>query len=219
MFASRTAGYLWFFVRLYVGWQWLTAGWHKVVGASSVGWFHSGVVGGKPVHAGDKLGAFWQHAVAPPPPGGMSQLGIPWYRNFLQFLLGHHTQTWFAGLVGWGELLVGLALILGTLTAVAALVGALMSLNYMLAGSASLNPVLFLGALLLILAWRSAGYVGLDRWLLPLLGTPWQPGRLFHRQPHPSPVIEEARTRSRRQHRLARFVRRATSRRHRHVVQ
>jgi thiosulfate dehydrogenase [quinone] large subunit len=27
---------------------------------------------------------------------------------------------------------------------------------------------------LLILAWKNAGYVGLDRYLLPLLGTPWQ---------------------------------------------
>ena len=25
----------------------------------------------------------------------------------------------------------------------------------------------------LILAWRIAGYYGVDRWLLPLLGTPW----------------------------------------------
>jgi hypothetical protein len=24
-----------------------------------------------------------------------------------------------------------------------------------------------------ILAWRVAGYYGVDRWLLPLLGTPW----------------------------------------------
>jgi thiosulfate dehydrogenase [quinone] large subunit len=69
-----------------------------------------------------------------------------------------------------------------------------LNLNYMLAGSASLNPVLFSGALLLIVARRSAGYVGLDRWLLPLLGTPWQPGWLFHRPARPLPVPAAPRT-------------------------
>jgi len=27
---------------------------------------------------------------------------------------------------------------------------------------------------LLVLAWKTAGYIGLDRFLLPLLGTPWR---------------------------------------------
>jgi thiosulfate dehydrogenase [quinone] large subunit len=31
-----------------------------------------------------------------------------------------------------------------------------------------------------VLAWRNAGWIGLDRALLPALGTPWQPGRIFH---------------------------------------
>jgi thiosulfate dehydrogenase [quinone] large subunit len=46
----------------------------------------------------------------------------------------------------------------------------------MLAGSASTNPVLFLLAVLLMLAWKTAGYWGLDRWALRWLGTPWQKG-------------------------------------------
>jgi hypothetical protein len=32
---------------------------------------------------------------------------------------------------------------------------------------------------LLILAWRNAGWWGLDRWVLPALGTPWHRGRAF----------------------------------------
>ena len=27
---------------------------------------------------------------------------------------------------------------------------------------------------LLVLAWKTAGYIGLDRFLMPLLGTPWK---------------------------------------------
>jgi thiosulfate dehydrogenase (quinone) large subunit len=140
-------GYLWLIVRLYIGWQWLTAGWHKLTGTESIGWVHSGVVNGKAVHSGDKLLAFWRHAVAPAQPGSMPQAGFGWYRAFLHALIDHHTQGWFAPLIAGSEFLVGVLLILGAFTVVAASVGALLNFNYMLAGSASLNPVLFLGAL------------------------------------------------------------------------
>ena len=45
-----------------------------------------------------------------------------------------------------------------------------------LAGSASTNPIMFTLAVGVILAWRVAGYYGVDRWLLPMLGTPWRRG-------------------------------------------
>ena len=48
-----------------------------------------------------------------------------------------------------------------------------------MAGVAGVNPVFFLAEVLLILAWRNAGYIGLDRYILPALGTPWQPGKVF----------------------------------------
>jgi len=55
-------------------------------------------------------------------------------------------------------------------------------LSFGLAGVAGVNPVFFLVEVLLILAWRNAGYFGLDRYVLPALGTPWHPGRLFHEE-------------------------------------
>ena len=173
---------IWLVVRLYLGWQWLSAGGHKLAGPESIGWVHGGVVNGKTMHAGDRLHGFWQHAIAPAQPGSMPQVGYGWYRDFLRFLLAHHAQTVFAPLIAWTEFAVGLLLIFGAFTAVAAGVGALLNFNYMLAGSASINPVLFLGALLILAAWRVAGWLGLDHWLLPALGTPWQPGWLLHRR-------------------------------------
>ena len=62
----------------------------------------------------------------------------------------------------------------GAAIRLAAVAGAFMNLNFMLAGSASTNPVLLLLGILLVLAWKTAGYIGLDRFLLPLLGTPWK---------------------------------------------
>ena len=188
LLANRRMGAVWFPIRLYVGWQWLTASWHKLAGPSSLGWVRDGSNGSVPVHHGDKLLAFWQSAIAAAA-GGAPQIGYPWYREFLRLLIDHHAQSWFAYLIAGGEFMAGLCLVLGAFTVVAAAGGALMNFNYMLAGSASLNPMLFAAEVLLILAWKSAGYVGLDRWLLPMLGTPWQPGWLLQsRRRHVPPV-------------------------------
>jgi len=94
-------------------------------------------------------------------------------------LLDISAYTWFAKVVAYGELLIGVALVLGAFVGIAAFFGGFMNWNFMMAGSASTNPVLFCLAVLLILSWKVAGYYGLDRYLLPALGTPWQPGRVF----------------------------------------
>jgi len=73
----------------------------------------------------------------------------------------------------FGEIAVGLGLVFGILTGFAAFFGALMNMSFLLAGSASTNPVMFTLAVGLILAWRVAGYYGVDRALLPMLGVPW----------------------------------------------
>ena len=69
---------------------------------------------------------------------------------------------------------VGIGLVLGALTGVAAFFGCLMNMSFLLAGSASTNPIMFTLAIGLILGWKVAGYYGLDRYLLPFLGTPWR---------------------------------------------
>ena len=74
----------------------------------------------------------------------------------------------------FGELAVGVGLIVGAFVGVAAFFGAFMNLNFMLAGTTSSNPVLFGLAVLLMLGWKVAGYYGLDRVLLPVVGTPWE---------------------------------------------
>jgi len=94
-------------------------------------------------------------------------------------LLSIHAEVWIGKLVAYGELLVGIALILGAFVGVAAFFGAFMNWNFMMAGTASTNPMLFAVAILLILGWKVAGYYGLDRYLLPVLGTPWRPGKVF----------------------------------------
>ena len=60
-----------------------------------------------------------------------------------------------------------------------------MNWNFMMAGSASVNPLFFVVSVGLILAWKVAGYVGADFFLLHWLGTPWRGPRVkaSERQP------------------------------------
>jgi len=101
-----------------------------------------------------------------------------WYASFLENVALPNAET-FSYVVAYGEVIVGIALIIGLFTGIAAFFGSFMNLNFLLAGTVSVNPILFVLQLFLILAWRVAGWVGLDRYLLPKLGTPWQGGSMF----------------------------------------
>lgn len=150
----------WLPVRFFVGREWLTAGLHKV---ADPGWMDGGA----------SLQGYWQNAAAIPE-GGRAPITYDWFRQFLQYMLDNEWYTWFAKLVAVGEVLIGLGLIFGALVGIAAFFGTLMNFSFMLAGSASTNPVLFGLAVFLVLAWKVAGYWGLDRYLLRAFGTPWQ---------------------------------------------
>ena len=178
LFHDTRAAALWLVVRFYVGFQWLEAGFHKVTDATGA-WDYGNGAG---------LLGYWKGAVAIPQTGS-PKISYDWYRTFLQTLIDHGAQSWFAPLIAWGEVLVGIGLIVGGLVGIAAFFGALMNMSFMLAGSASTNPVLFFLAVALILGWQVAGYYGADRFILPLIGAPWQPGKLFQRgSPVPVPA-------------------------------
>lgn len=154
------ASLIWLPLRIYVGLQWFTAGEHKV---GDPAW----------VSTGAALKGFWASAIAVPAAPAKPLITFDWYRSFLQFLLSAQTYVWFGKLVAYGELLVGIALIVGAFTGIAAVLGGLMNWNYIMAGSASTNGLLFACEVGLIIAWKVSGYIGADFFLLRWIGTPW----------------------------------------------
>jgi thiosulfate dehydrogenase [quinone] large subunit len=178
--SNTRAGLVWLPIRLFLGFAWLEAGLHKATGP---GW----------LDGGSALAGFWNAAVAIPDQGRPA-ITYDWYRDFLNLLLANDAQTWFAPLIVAGEIAVGLGLIFGCLTGFAAFFGAFMNMSFLLAGSASTNPVMFAAAVGVILAWKVAGYYGVDRWLLPRLGTPWSisPARAGAGSPVQRPTGESA---------------------------
>ena len=68
----------------------------------------------------------------------------------------------FSYLIVFGEIAVGLGLIVGLFTALAAFFGVVMNFNFLFAGTVSVNPIMLLMGILIVLAWRTCGYFGLD---------------------------------------------------------
>lgn len=155
-FMTQTASApVWFILRLYVGYEWLMAGWEKVTNPV---WFGGG--------AGQALQGFIQGALTKT--GGAHPDVAMWYASFLQNAVLPHLVLW-SNLVAVGEVMVGLGLLVGLFTGAAAFFGSFMNLNYLLAGTVSANPILLTLSIPLVLARRVAGYWGLDRFARPYL--------------------------------------------------
>jgi thiosulfate dehydrogenase (quinone) large subunit len=180
LFGDVRWSWIWLFVRLYVGLTWLQSGLGKI---TSPAWTGS--------RAGTALTGFVQGALAQT--GGENPQVQGWYAWFLENLVLPNAALW-GRVVAAGETLVGAALILGAFTGLAAFFAAFMNVNFLLAGAVSSNPVLLLLAILLVLAWKTAGWWGFDRWLLPALGTPWRPGLIFRDEPRRPSTVQDRRT-------------------------
>ena len=149
LFNTSAFAWLWLIIRVWLGIQWLQSGLGKL---GNPAW----------VQTGAALKGFWTAAVAVPATG-RPPIAFDWYRDFINFMLTNGWYTWFAKVIAVGEVLVGVALIVGALVGIAAFAGGLLSWNFIMAGSASTNALFFLFAVLLILAWKVAGWYGLDR--------------------------------------------------------
>jgi len=163
LFSDTRFSAVWLVVRVLLGLSWLDAGWHKI---TSPAWMETG----------EALKGFWTNAVQIPE-AGRPPITFDWYRSFLQGLLDSGAYTWFAKLIAVGEVLIGVALILGMFVGIAAFLGAFMNYNFIMAGSASTNGAMLVATIFLILAWKIAGYYGADYFLLKWLGTPWGRGK------------------------------------------
>ncbi|MEH7094427.1 DoxX family protein [Neobacillus vireti] len=136
-------------LRLYLGYEWMTAGYHKLTG-------------------GFDASGFLKGAIANPVKGPEGNVLYGWYVDFLQHLALPNAHI-FNTIVPLGEFLVGLGLILGCLTTAAAFFALVMNFAYMFAGTISSNPMDILLGVFIIAAGYNAGRIGLDRWVIPFI--------------------------------------------------
>lgn len=148
-------------LRLYFGYEFLMAGVEKwstgFNGASVAGTLNRGLA---------------QTADALMKSGGPKAAAHPsvsdWWAWIIQNILLPSSGV-FAVLVKTGEVLVGLGLILGCFTTLAAFFGMVMNMSFLLSGTLSSNAEYVL-AFMFILAWGAASYeIGVDRFFMKKL--------------------------------------------------
>ncbi|MBE4907577.1 DoxX family protein [Bacillus luteolus] len=149
---NRIASGILLVLRLYLGWSWMVAGWEKVTGDFDAGGYLQGAVGK----------ATGEHPAVQ-----------GWWAVFLENVAIPNVGL-FNILVSWGELLVGIALLLGTFTTFAALMGILMNFAFLFSGTTSTNPQMVLLTIFILVAGANAGKLGLDNWILPTLKNKWK---------------------------------------------
>ncbi|KAB7664917.1 DoxX family protein [Bacillus sp. B1-b2] len=134
--------------RIYLGYQFLHAGFGKVTG---------GVF--------DASG-FLQGAIASSTGDHPAVQG--WWAAFLEHFALPNAGL-FTFLVQWGEVLVGIALILGLFTNFATIMGMLMNFAFLFSGTVSTNAQMVLLAIFVVVAGANAGKFGLDRFAMPYI--------------------------------------------------
>jgi thiosulfate dehydrogenase (quinone) large subunit len=136
-------------LRIWLGLQWLQAGYSKLSSDFDVSGFLQGAIAGA---------------------SGENPRVQGWYAGFLEGVALPNIDL-FNILVPWGEFLVGLGLIIGLATTPALLAGAFMNLNFIMAGVgfASLDSKLFVLAIILVFIGKGRYYYGLDRFVIPYI--------------------------------------------------
>lgn len=146
---ATAASYVLAVARVWLGYQWLMAGWGKVAGEfSAVGFLRGAIANSQ----------------------GERPLVQGWWAAFLEnFALPN--AALFEFMIAWGEVLVGLGLIFGALSLLAAFFGMVMNFSFLLSGAISVNPQMILVSFILLSGGCNTGVIGLDRWIMPFLKT------------------------------------------------
>src|SRR6266566_7369196 len=135
LFADTRMAWFWLIVRLYVGYQWLVAGVEKLFGFNidfTSKTFWSGSLNDSWIfgpHLGAQLTGFANGAIAKA--GGAHPAVQDWFAWFLKNVVVPGAGFW-SYMVTFGEVLVGLGLIFGVLTGIAAFFGVFMNMNFLL---------------------------------------------------------------------------------------
>nr|WP_247739099.1 DoxX family membrane protein [Bacillus sp. 165] len=127
-------------IRLYLGYTWFTAGLGKI-------------------QNGFDASGFLQGAIAKA--AGDHPMVQEWWASFLQSFAVPNVEL-FNVLIPWGELAVGLGLLLGFLTTAAVFFGMVMNFAFMFSGTTSTNPQMLLLSIFIIVAGANAGKFGVD---------------------------------------------------------
>lgn len=133
-------------LRIYIGFQWLQSGLGKILGPDA--FTSSSLINGAINDSSH----------------------YPWFQSFLTFITdGGQSTAIFDFLMPWTQILIGLALMLGAFTLLAAFVGILMNFSFLLAGAVSINPTFIVIQFVILVGGFNSAMLGLDYLIVPWL--------------------------------------------------
>jgi thiosulfate dehydrogenase [quinone] large subunit len=132
----------WLAMRVWLGIMWIQAGWAKLFGAESAAFLH---------HNGAGVAGFAAH-------------GTPAYTWWGHFLTGFVVPNagWIGVLIAVAEFAIGVALVAGLFTRIAALGSLALLFTYVMSGTASVCAFYALFAIVILTMWRTSGWIGID---------------------------------------------------------
>jgi thiosulfate dehydrogenase [quinone] large subunit len=139
---SKFMAVAWTVMRVWLGIMWIQAGSAKLWGAESAGFLHNNGAG---------VAGFAAH-------------GIPAYTWWGTFLHGFVVPNagWIGILIAVAEFTIGVALVAGLFTRVAALGSLALLFTYVMSGTASVCAFYALIAIVILAMWRTSSWIGFD---------------------------------------------------------
>ena len=139
---SKVAAVVWLAMRVWLGIMWIQAGWAKLWGAENGAFLH---------HNGAGVAGFAAHG-AP---------AYTWWGSFLHSFVVPNSG-WIGILVAVAELAIGIALVLGIFTRLAALGSLALLFTYVMSGTASVCAFYALFAIVVLVMWKTSSWIGVD---------------------------------------------------------
>jgi thiosulfate dehydrogenase [quinone] large subunit len=142
---SKVMSVVWLAMRVWLGIMWIQAGDAKLWGKENASFLH---------HNGAAVAGFATHGTS----------AYTWWHSFLTGFVVPNSG-WIGVLVAVSEFVIGVALVAGFFTRLAALASLGLLFTYVMSGTASVCAFYALFAIVILATWRTSSWIGFDGWL------------------------------------------------------
>ena len=140
--SSKLAALVWTAMRVWLGVMWIQAGSAKIWGAEAAGFLHNNGAG---------VAGFAAHGTP----------AYTWWGSFLHGFVVPNAGA-LGVLIAVAEFSIGVALVAGLFTRVAALGSLALLFTYVMSGTASVCAFYALFAVVILVMWRTSSWIGID---------------------------------------------------------
>jgi thiosulfate dehydrogenase (quinone) large subunit len=139
---SRALAVVWLAMRVWLGIMWIQAGWAKLWGAENSAFLH---------HDGSGVAGFATHGTS----------AYSWWHSILTGAVVPNSGA-IGIFVAVAEFTIGIALVAGFFTRIAALASLGLLFTYVMSGTASVCAFYALFAIVILITWQTSSWIGVD---------------------------------------------------------